>query len=855
MSRLDSLRAWGLCMMLACAAAHAAGSPPIDAAWRQHDLERMARSFKDPAGLRQDMQRELDAAHAAGDLAREIQSAADYMQGVALPSPPEIRARNEKLIEAALAHYKDEYAAPLFELLYAELGEADVSSATAAPRLAKLEELSNKLGDPGRAALVEMIRANQLMDLGKLAEAYQALSMAENLAANDFRKAEVLLARAYSTIFHGADITTARDSAMADLERAMALVDPEQYPVLGAMAVNARGRVWANSGEWPQAIKDYQLALKYAQVIGGHATLRIRLGLVDTLVNVGRTQEAVRTLRDLTPGEIEGAADEMGVALSNIRAYTALGDPEALAAGRQWLDKANRYLEWSKGATPYLIPKYHKLASALYKRSGEYEKALSEAEAGFAASQDLANKANEAARLELQTKLDVAAKDSENLQLRSAAQATEERRIRWVLAFVASAVGVLIVAAALAVTIRQKRRLADVSSQLARRNVQLEELSRARIQLLAAACHDLRQPAHALGMLAELGFDAVGQADTMRSWLHGIQRCSVTLSDMLGELMDMSRLDGGHYTPSVEPLALDELLHDVRLQYGELARRKGLSLDAPPCGLYVRSDRHLFRRIVFNVVSNAVKYTRQGKVSVLAQAEGGEVVLRVVDTGPGIPPERVEDIFNDYVRLEADRAVEGLGIGLSIVKQAADLLGHRLELNSTLGEGTTIVLRAAMAEAQHAEASIDAEPAAEVGLIALLENDDDVRLAMAAVLRRHGYQVLDSESIDGLRETLARETGDKPLRLLITDLHLNGGADGLDAVRSVREWPGCAQLPALLLTGDLDAGIATRAAAQSVFVGHKPMQPRQLLVTVKLLLQSSNSMWPQTASAGVSVGG
>lgn len=157
---------------------------------------------------------------------------------------------------------------------------------------------------------------------------------------------------------------------------------------------------------------------------------------------------------------------------------------------------------------------------------------------------------------------------------------------------------------------------------------------------------------------------------------------------MLDELMDLGRLDGGHYAPQLSPVSMHELLQEVKLHFEGLAARKGLRLEVLPApGLAevdIVSDRHLLRRIVFNLVSNAVKYTDTGfvRVKLSADATGRAVQLAVQDSGPGIPPDKLDDVFRDYVRLNPMQAAEGLGIGLSIVRRASELLGHSLQLVS-----------------------------------------------------------------------------------------------------------------------------------------------------------------------------
>ena len=279
-------------------------------------------------------------------------------------------------------------------------------------------------------------------------------------------------------------------------------------------------------------------------------------------------------------------------------------------------------------------------------------------------------------------------------------------------------------------------------------------------------------------------------------------------------------------------------MHDVMLHFGGLARRKGLTLEVPPAQGWVVSDRHLLRRILFNLVSNAIKYTDAGfvRVSVSRGPGAGSVRLRVQDSGPGIPPEKLEDVFRDYVRLNPDKAAEGLGIGLSIVRRASDLLGHELVLASPPGEGTsatlTLALSAAPAPAPPTATAPSAACAAK-GVLALMEDDADVREAMAALLAHWGYTVKTGTNSQSVHQQL-REAQLTP-DLIVTDLHL-GSTDGLTEVTQLRQQLHAHDLPALLVTGDLDATIATQAAQTRVYLAHKPLAPTRLAALVSQLL-------------------
>lgn len=419
----------------------------------------------------------------------------------------------------------------------------------------------------------------------------------------------------------------------------------------------------------------------------------------------------------------------------------------------------------------------------------------------------------------------------------------QQRRVwlAWGLATAGLAVGIVL--AILLTEVRRKRRLAELSAKLEQSNRDLQRLSQSRSQLLAVACHDLRQPAHALGMMAELALaqasapNSDGESTSMRQRLAGIRSCSFTLADMLSELMDLTRLDDGRYVPTMRRVALHELFHDVQVQFAELAHRKSLTLSIQNTHLDVRSDARLLRRVVFNLVSNAVKYTDRGGITLAAQSADDLIEIVLTDTGRGIPAEAIGRMFDDYVRHDRTSSVEGLGIGLSIVKRACVLLGHTLEIESDINRGTRVTLRIAGSTEAVVSREFNSNPG-DVGsgqLVLLLENDLDSRRALTDLLQRWGFDVLEGGRASDLSDALSAMSPRTP-SLLVTDLHLDG-TDGIQQLKLIRSWRDCADLPALIVTGDLDPQVSLHAAALHAVLTHKPLQPRALREQIETIIR------------------
>ena len=161
------------------------------------------------------------------------------------------------------------------------------------------------------------------------------------------------------------------------------------------------------------------------------------------------------------------------------------------------------------------------------------------------------------------------------------------------------------------------------------------------------------------------------------------------MEEIFGALLDISRLDTGALRPEFASFRIDELLRQLEVEFAPLAREKGLDLTFVPCSLSVRSDRRLLRRLLQNLVSNAIKYTPEGRVLVGCRRQSGVVRIDVYDTGLGIPQSKRRDIFREFHRLDQGAKVaRGLGLGLSIVERIARVLDHRIELESESGRGS-----------------------------------------------------------------------------------------------------------------------------------------------------------------------
>jgi signal transduction histidine kinase/ActR/RegA family two-component response regulator len=623
------------------------------------------------------------------------------------------------------------------------------------------------------------------------------------------------------------------ERGLRHMQEAISLVDSERHPVIGMVVFNAVAEAMRRKGDLVQARRHAGRAVELAE----RTKLPDAIGLaLDVLAHVelaqGHADEALQlSSRALALSSFVAGAEVFRIRLALIRARAWALKGQA-APSEAALKEAQRLA--AEDSRPEPSAQFHDAAAEVYANLGQYRRAHEHQVELRRLEAETARLASNRVIAELNVKFDVERKEHEAAlsQARERSSDAQRRQLAVGLAMALVAAGAL--AWLLRLQWSQRRQLGVLSQELALRNEALEDMNARRTRLLAAACHDLRQPAHALSLLV----DTVSSHDppaALDSRLASIRHCASSLCDMLSMLMDLHRLEQGHYTPELAPVRLDDVLEEVQLHFTVTAMQKGLSLKVLGCGgVWVLSDANLLRRMLFNLVSNAIKYTPQGSVSVDAALNGGRIRLRVADTGVGIPRERLDDVFTEYVRLDTAREIEGLGIGLAIVKRAAELIGHHLQITSELGRGTTVMvdlpLHIETVPLRPDNALAPQAPPDPGQVIVIVENDRESRQALHDLLASWGYTVVSGEDSAGVRAALR---ADQTPALIISDLHL-GTEDGFTAIQALRR--DGRDAPAWLLTGDLDAAVVAQAAEAGVTLLHKPVHTRRLRAAIAAAL-------------------
>jgi len=381
-----------------------------------------------------------------------------------------------------------------------------------------------------------------------------------------------------------------------------------------------------------------------------------------------------------------------------------------------------------------------------------------------------------------------------------------------------------------------EKRVRDRTEELTRLNSELalakstaEDANISKTRFLAAASHDILQPLNAARLYVTSLVERQSGGEDSRL-VENIDDSLEAIEEILGALLDISRLDAGAMTPSISSFKMADLMRSLEIEFAPIARAKNLTLTFVPCSLPAQSDRLLLRRLLQNFISNAIKYTPQGRVLVGCRRHGRSLRICVYDTGVGIPVRKRGEIFKEFHRLEQGaRIARGLGLGLSIVERLARVLDHGIALDANAGGGSVFSVTVPTATAiNHTAAVTSATPLSRTpisgALIVCIENDTAILDGMKTLLTAWDADVIAVTDPDAAIERIeaagGRVTG------LLVDYHLDRG-NGIAAIRDIRRRFG-ENLPAVLITADRSPHVRAAAREENVAVINKPVKPASL---------------------------
>jgi two-component system CheB/CheR fusion protein len=396
---------------------------------------------------------------------------------------------------------------------------------------------------------------------------------------------------------------------------------------------------------------------------------------------------------------------------------------------------------------------------------------------------------------------------------------------------------------------RQKE--ATAALELARMRADAANVAKSRF--LAAASHDLRQPLQTLVLLQELLANVV-IGDKAKKLVGRLDQTISGMSGMLNALLDINQIEAGTVRAELETFRIDAVLNRVTADLAYQAEAQRIGLQVMPSALSVCSDPRLLEQMIRNLVSNALKYTKRGRVLVGCRRRSGSVCIEVWDTGVGIPEGQLQDIFEEYHQLDnpaRDRSL-GLGLGLSIVRRLGILLGHPVKVRSRLGKGSVFSIEVRQSSGgmptcvEGSLTGVRSKPhhPRPARTVLIVEDDPEVRDLLQIGIGGEGHQVVTAN--DGVEALNLIERDGLIPSLVISDFNLPNGMDGLCVAAKLRARLRRA-VPVIILTGDISTKTLRDIAAQNCEHLNKPASLKELVAAIERLTPASN--FPEIGAA------
>jgi two-component system, chemotaxis family, CheB/CheR fusion protein len=398
------------------------------------------------------------------------------------------------------------------------------------------------------------------------------------------------------------------------------------------------------------------------------------------------------------------------------------------------------------------------------------------------------------------------------------------------------------------VDITERKHISDALAA-AKRQADLANIAKSRF--LAAASHDLRQPLQTLSLVRGLLQRKVQENKTQEA-LKLIQRLDETadtMSGMLNALLDINQIDSGTVSVNRASFPINELLCRLRDEFYYHAQAHNLAFRVVACGLWISSDARLLEQMLRNLVSNAFKYTKEGKVLLGCRRHAGMLTIEVGDTGSGIPEGEFQAIFEEYHQLDnaARERSRGLGLGLSIVNGLGKLLGHRVRIRSQTGKGSIFAVDVPISSSEPANAPKHREPsfkdktisaARQKCSILIVDDDPDVRELLELFLNGEGYRTATAP--DGEAALALTTQGTIRPNIVLADYNLPNGMNGLQVAANLREALHRA-VPIIILTGDISNNTLGDIAHYGCVQLSKPVKLAELTRAIERLLPKAQS--------------
>ena len=371
----------------------------------------------------------------------------------------------------------------------------------------------------------------------------------------------------------------------------------------------------------------------------------------------------------------------------------------------------------------------------------------------------------------------------------------------------------------------------ELVSQLRLQKEEAEHANSAKSKFLAAASHDLRQPLHALALFTSV-LDEYIKTPKVRGVVEKINESVNALQNLFDALLDISQLDAGVMKHEKSNFDLQSILKKLSNEFTPLASKKGLLINWPESHAFVFSDPIQLEQILRNYISNAIRYTDQGEISITCETVEDSVNIQVIDTGIGIPKDQLENIYEEFHQLsnpERDRN-KGLGLGLAIVRRTAKLLKHQITIKSETGKGSTFGITVERGEKTEVSQET-AKPRSGVlqvdneVLIIVIDDEASVREGMQRLFNAWGCDVIATASQEQALNRLKQQVNVPDA--IIADYRLRDNMTGIEAIHAIYSEYNI-EIPALIVTGDIGIKHLRNVSDSGFQVLHKPVAPLKL---------------------------
>jgi PAS domain S-box-containing protein len=380
----------------------------------------------------------------------------------------------------------------------------------------------------------------------------------------------------------------------------------------------------------------------------------------------------------------------------------------------------------------------------------------------------------------------------------------------------------------------------QVEARLREAKKDAEQANLSKTKFLAAVSHDLLQPLNAARLFAGALAEKLLSADT-RPLVNSVTHALDDVESLLGTLVDISKLDAGVVTSDITTFRASELMENIANEFSQFAQHNSLKMSYVRCSMVISSDSQLLARILRNFLSNAIRYTAQGRILFGCRRKSQSLSIEVWDTGVGIPEVQLKDIFQEFHRLnpQDQGRDKGLGLGLAIVDKISSVLGHPITVRSIEGKGSVFSVEVPYGEL----ALYSAVPEYRLQTISdclqnahiwVIDNDQAICEGMQTLLEGWGCNVTTALSLEQLLERVNPSLD--PVDLLVADYHLDNGKNGVDAARCVAEQRD-ELLRVLMITANYNKDLKQEIRELGYILMNKPVKPLKLKTTLLHLLK------------------